>query len=230
MSECLQEGTTVVVVGAGAHGQVIAEALIESKTRVVVFADDDPELRGKSVLNLPIVGSVLEAAEAAGTESAFIVAVGSNALRQSLQTRLDDLGVAIASAIHPFSYVAPSARIGPGTMVCPGAVVNTGTVIGRGVVLNSGSSIDHHSIVGDWSTIAPGARTAGQVNVGRRSYVCTGAVIGPRVTIGSDSVIAAGSVVLDDVPSNVMVAGTPSRITREIDANYDWNRLISGQR
>ena len=38
----------------------------------------------------------------------------------------------------------------------------------------------------------------------------------PGVTIGSGCVIAAGSVVTKDIPDNVLVAGVPATIIKEI--------------
>ncbi len=39
------------------------------------------------------------------------------------------------------------------------------------------------------------------------------------VTIGENAIVAAGSVVTKDVPDNMVVAGSPARIIREIDAS-----------
>ena len=39
-----------------------------------------------------------------------------------------------------------------------------------------------------------------------------------RSQIGSGSVVAAGAIVTQDVPENVVVAGVPARIIKEIDA------------
>ena len=36
------------------------------------------------------------------------------------------------------------------------------------------------------------------------------------VTIGDNSVVAAGSVVVKDVPANVIVAGNPARVVKEL--------------
>jgi len=43
-----------------------------------------------------------------------------------------------------------------------------------------------------------------------------GVVVCPGVTIGENSVVGAGSVVTRDVPANVVVAGNPARVLREI--------------
>lgn len=45
-------------------------------------------------------------------------------------------------------------------------------------------------------------------------WIATGAIVlGPAV-IGSNSIVAAGSVVIGDVPPNVLVAGSPARVIR----------------
>ena len=38
------------------------------------------------------------------------------------------------------------------------------------------------------------------------------------IQIGSGSVVAAGAIVTQDVPENVVVAGVPARVIKEIDS------------
>ena len=48
-------------------------------------------------------------------------------------------------------------------------------------------------------------------------------VVLPGITIGDNVVIGAGSVVTKDIPSNVIAAGNPCRVIRQItaeDRNY----------
>ena len=53
------------------------------------------------------------------------------------------------------------------------------------------------------------------VRIGDNVMIFTNVVIGPGVKIGDNAVIASGSVVLSDVPSNVLVGGAPARVLRE---------------
>lgn len=54
------------------------------------------------------------------------------------------------------------------------------------------------------------------VRIGRNVWIGAGTVVLPGVTIGENSVIGAGSVVTKDVPANVVAAGNPCRVLREI--------------
>ena len=47
-------------------------------------------------------------------------------------------------------------------------------------------------------------------------WIGAGAIILPGVTIGENSIVGAGAVVKKDVPANVIVAGVPAKIVREI--------------
>lgn len=54
------------------------------------------------------------------------------------------------------------------------------------------------------------------VKIGSNVWIGANAVVLPGVTIGRNSVIGAGSVVTKDIPENVVAAGNPCRVLREI--------------
>jgi maltose O-acetyltransferase len=55
------------------------------------------------------------------------------------------------------------------------------------------------------------------VVIGDDVWLGGGAILLPGVTIGRGAVVGAGAVVSKDVPPNVVVAGNPARVIREID-------------
>lgn len=55
------------------------------------------------------------------------------------------------------------------------------------------------------------------IAIGNDVWIGGGAIICPGVSIGNGAVIAAGSVVVKNVPKNVMVAGNPAVVKKEID-------------
>lgn len=65
------------------------------------------------------------------------------------------------------------------------------------------------------------------VTIGDNIWIGAGVSILPGVSIGSNSVIGAGSVVVKNIPANVLAVGNPCRVIREI--NEDDRLRFSGQ-
>jgi acetyltransferase-like isoleucine patch superfamily enzyme len=61
----------------------------------------------------------------------------------------------------------------------------------------------------------PQIRTA-PVRIGDNVWIGMNAVVLKGVTIGENSVIGAGAVVTKDVPANVVVAGNPAKVVKEL--------------
>ncbi len=55
------------------------------------------------------------------------------------------------------------------------------------------------------------------VTIGNNVWIGGRAIINPGVTIGNNVVIASGSVVTKDVPDNVVVAGNPAKLIKNIE-------------
>ena len=89
--------------------------------------------------------------------------------------------------------------------------------------------IDDYVMIGPNVTIATGTRPilpelrlqAYQYNmpvhIKKNVWLGAGCIVLPGVTIGENTVIGAGSVVTKDIPANVVAAGTPCRVLREIN-------------
>ena len=58
--------------------------------------------------------------------------------------------------------------------------------------------------------------SAKPIVIGNNVWLGGGVVVVGGVTIGEDSVIGAGSVVVNDIPPNVIAVGNPCRVVREI--------------
>ena len=65
------------------------------------------------------------------------------------------------------------------------------------------------------------------ITIGDNVWVGGDTVINPGVTIGKNVVIGSGSVVTKDIPDNVVAAGNPCRVLREITAEDTayWTKL-----
>jgi sugar O-acyltransferase (sialic acid O-acetyltransferase NeuD family) len=207
----------IVIVGAGGHGQVVADVLLAAaragaNVRPVGYVDDDPARRGKVLLGLPVLGDT--GSLSAVPHDAVIVAIGDIATRRMFFERLQQQHERFAVARHPGAIIAEDVVVGPGTMICAGAIVNPGSVIGSNVILNTACTIDHHNHIGDHVHVAPRVCTGGDVTIGRGALVGIGAVVMPGRRVGADSIVGAGAVVHQDVPESTVVVGVPARAVR----------------
>jgi len=205
----------IVIVGAGGHGQVVADILLMRAANCdgltpVGFVDDDLSLRGRRILNLPVVGQIDDLRSVA--HDGIVVAIGSNSRRYQMCAALVARGEVLVSAIHPSAQIGYGVELGAGVMVSAGAVINTGSRVAMGTIVNSGATVDHHTEVGPCAHIAPGVHMGGEVQVGECALVGIGAIVLPRMRIGNDATVGAGAVVTSNVPDGVTVVGVPARV------------------
>jgi len=205
----------VLVIGAGGHGQVVADILLamraagDADVNPVGFLDGNPNLQGRVFLGLPVLGQDQDLN--AVPHDAVIVAIGDNARRRRLYEHLLRAGEVFANAVHPSAVLAPGVILEPGCMVCARAVVNTGAVILADTILNTGCVVEHHNRVGPHAHVAPGAVLGGECVVGEDALVGIGATILPRVRLGDGCVVGAGAVAVRDVAPGTTVVGVPAR-------------------
>lgn len=124
-------------------------------------------------------------------------------------------------------------RLGAGCYInCSCNFIDDGDIyIGERVMFGPGVTI---ATVGH--PIAPelrGYMYCDPVTIGNNCWIGANAVICPGVTIGENSVIGAGSVVTKDIPANVVAAGNPCTVIREIGERdrqfYYKDRLITAE-
>lgn len=126
-------------------------------------------------------------------------------------------GLRFHTLVHPTAYVSPLAALGPGTFIGARSIVASGATLDEHVFVNRGAAVGHDTRVGTFSRVQPGSNVGGLSQLGRGVTVGIGATLVERLVIGDNAVIGAGSTVLDDVPPNVVVVGTPARLHRSID-------------
>jgi sugar O-acyltransferase (sialic acid O-acetyltransferase NeuD family) len=159
---------SLVVVGCGAHGRIVAETASLLGYSVVGFADDNPAKHGQFSGKWKVLGrwNELEA-------NHYFVAIGNNLAREVIFMQLQNLGKSLPILVHPFSYVSPECKIGVGSVLLAGAVVQAGAVIKENVIVNIGAVVDHDSIVEAHAHLAQGAI------VGSFGRVASGEILPP---------------------------------------------------
>jgi sugar O-acyltransferase (sialic acid O-acetyltransferase NeuD family) len=219
----------VLILGAGGHGRVVLDILLQSgRHEVVGFLDNNADIHGRRVDGIPVLGPVDDLpllADQFGSP-AVIIAVGDNGVRRGLARQVESLGFELASAIHPSATLAHNATVGRNVVIAAGVVICAHCQIGDSVILNTGCIVDHQTMIGEGSHICPGVRIAGRVKVEPGVFVGIGATVIPKVTLGCESIIGAGAVVIEDVPALATVVGVPARPVKLAAASEDIAAML----
>lgn len=206
--------TGIIIVGAGGHGRVVADALRSAGADVLGFTDPDASLHGTSLDGLQVLGDDSVLARFAPHQHRLALGIGSvdvAPLRAGVAARLQAAGWQLETVVHPGAIVARSAVLEPGAQVMAGAIVQCGARIGSGALINTGAQVDHDCVIGRYAHLAPGAVLSGNVWLGEGCHVGTGAVIIQGVRLGDRVMVAAGAVVVSDARDDTRLFGVPAR-------------------
>lgn len=158
--------------------------------------------------------------------------VVENDRRNSGVPLLDLKGV--KARIEPGAIIREKVEIGEGAVIMMGAVINIGAVVGEGTMIDMGAVLGGRAMVGSRCHIGAGAVLAGVVEPASATPVIVedGVLVGANavviegVHIGKNAVVAAGAVVIEDVPENAVVAGSPAKIIKMKDEKTEGKTAL----
>ena len=202
----------LVIFGSGGHAVSVANVALSAGYKIECFIDK--EKKGLDLIGYKIIGDVGELENA--DSFSFAIAVGDNAVREAVYKDLIKKipKLHFPPLIHASAVISFFTEIGEGTVVMPKAVIGPSSKIGKFCLINTQASIDHDSVMLDYSSLAPGVLTGGNVEIGLRSAISIGAVIKHGLKIGDDSVVGANSYLNKDLSNNQVAYGTPAKQVR----------------
>lgn len=209
----------IVIFGSSGHAKVVIDVVEKQGKYHILGLIDSLKPAGEMVFGYEILGAEdkLVALAESGDVDGGLIAIGDNWKRYLVSEKVNSLlpGFQFVHVIHPSAQLARGAIIEDGSVLMAGAIVNSDSRVGRFCILNTRSSLDHDSVMEDFSSLAPNAVTGGNVHIGACSAVSLGASIIHGVKIGEHSVIGAGALVVDDIPHHAVAYGTPAKVMRK---------------
>jgi len=177
------------------------------------FVDDEPpagELNGQKVL------SYTEFLNFPAEEKFVVIAISDGLVREKIASRLSNDGIIPWSLKAQTSVVTDDVSLGEGAILSHFSLLTCNIQIGKYFHANHYTQVSHDCVIGDFVTLAPGARCNGNVHVLDYAYIGSNAVIkqgdplNPLV-IGRGAVIGMGAVVTKSVEPGITVVGNPAR-------------------
>ncbi|WP_051605490.1 hypothetical protein [Sediminibacter sp. Hel_I_10] len=209
----------IVVFCAGPQTRVIIDILQDQPEYNIVGVIDSVQAIDSEFYGYKVIGrqNELERLSHAYNFHSGIVGLGDNYLREKvvleIVAQLKDFK--FINAISKFSYISPTSKIGVGNVIMPGVVINSEALMANHCVINTNSSLEHNSVMEDFSSLSAGVTTGGYFNLGRYSAITLGVVIMDRVSIGENVVVGSSSLVTKDLESHGLYYGSPAKRIRE---------------
>lgn len=206
-----------VIIGAGTQGQVYASYLKEAGINLIGFMDDNPDLIGKDVIGLPVLGKYKDLFKPEFKELIQDVycPIGINSVRVKYLSTLKKEGYNIPNFIHPSVSIAPDVEIGEGVYMLVGNIVMPHTKLGNYIMINMDSTIAHHVELEDGVFLSSGVNIGANINVRKNAYIGMGVTIMTGISeVGKESLMGAGTTIIKDVPCYATMVGNPGRMIR----------------
>lgn len=161
----------LIILGAGGHGQVVADLARQTgRYEQVQFLDDQ-------AVGADIVGKCEDYFKFKTVDIEMYPAFGNNEARIQWESRIMEMGITLAKIVHPLAYVSPKAEIADGCVIMPYAMVNTNTKIKKACIVNLGAVVDHDCVLEEGCHLAPGAIVKGENHLPKGTKVDSGEVV-----------------------------------------------------
>lgn len=210
----------MIIVGAKGFAKEIAEVLLQLNYsgQIAFFDNVSNNLPEKLFQKYPVFANLDQVNQFMNQHgNGFVLGLGNPVVRYNMAKLFIQAGGEMETIISPFSRIGVLGNsIKAGCNIMTGTVITSDVSINQGVLINLNCTIGHDVNIGRYVELSPGVHLSGLTNIGDFSVLGTGAVVIPKIHIGNNVIVAAGSVVTKDIPDNVMVAGAPAIIKKEL--------------
>jgi len=214
----------VIVLGAGGNCRDIVDTMLDINLQAgrtlfepVGYLDDAPGKKGARLGGFPVLGPLDHAADYADCH--FVYGINGTLFMARKRAILEGTGIPrerFVTLVHPSAAVSTMARVGAGVVILQNVSVCSEARIGDHVMILPNTAVCHDAEVGDLSYLTAGVILTGYVRLEEAVYMGAGASVRCRATIGARAIVGMGSVVLEDVPPESVVAGVPARPIRKL--------------
>jgi len=208
----------ILLIGGGLHASYCIDIIIkEGKYNIIGIVDSIKDI-GTEIFGYKIIGRQEQLKELIIRYDIHggIITIGDNWSRKIVSDCIKNLipNFQFVNAIHPSTIIGMNVQLGIGIVIMAGCIINPNSIVGDFCFFATGAQLEHDCKIGDFASISAGSITGGKVNIGKYTAITLGVTILDRLNIGENTVIGSGSLVIKDIPDNVLAYGNPAKIIR----------------
>jgi sugar O-acyltransferase (sialic acid O-acetyltransferase NeuD family) len=208
----------LVIFGAGEIAEVAHFYFThDAKASVAAFTVDAQYLKQATFCGLPVM-AFEEAQRAFPAQSHDLFVAMSyakvNAARARKCAEARAKGYRLATYVSSKATVWPGFSAGGNCFILEDNTLQPFATLGDNVTLWSGNHIGHHARIGANCFITSHVVISGGVEIGDNAFIGVNATLRDHIKVGAHAVIGAGSLVLEDVPEEGVVAARGSELSK----------------
>jgi len=212
----------IVLIGGGDQAHYTIDIIHkEGKYKIVGIIDAQPKI-GSTKFGYKIIGRQENIKELITKFDIHggVISIGDNWTRHYVASEIKGYvpDFKFFNAIHPSCIIGEHVKFGEGIIAMAGCIFNPRSTIGDHTFFATGAQVEHDCIIGNYASISAGSITGGYVELGDFAAITLGVIVFDRTKIGKNSVVGAGSLVVKDLPDNVLAYGNPAKIIRKREA------------
>ena len=202
----------LIIIGAGGFAKSIIDSINYTEIDLIGFIDTYKQGYHEGY---PIIANDVNEIKNP-QDYVYFIGVGEPKVRYQFLHLLRENQLPLINIIDSTSLISQKVELGESIYIGKLCIVNSGCKLNDGVVVNTRSLIEHGNQIDFCSNISTNVVLNGDVKVGDRTFVGSCTVVNGQISIGSQSIIGSGSVVIRNIADKVVVAGSPTRLIREI--------------
>ena len=208
----------LLIYGAGGLGVEILDLCYRhnkwSEYRPLFIDDFQPN---RTLLDIPVISFSEAKQNYLGSD--LIIAVGDPLGRKKIFSRVAACDFSLPVIVDSTALVSKNASLGRGCIICPHVIIGPKSKLGENTLINAKSIVGHDAKVGQHSVLASMVNVGGHASIGENSMLGMNSSISPKGRVGKNCLITMQSLVLKDIPDNVIAVGNPARASRR---NFEY--------
>lgn len=209
----------LVIIGAGGCGREVAWLVddinkINNQWNLLGFIDENEDNHGKILNGYKILGGFDYLINKDNIY--YVCAIGNSKIKKKIvEEKCSKYNIKAATLIHPTVLISDkNNEIGEGCIICANSIITINVKLGKHVFVNFNCTITHDVVIEEFVTIYPNVNISGNCNISKCVEIGTGTKIIQGKSIGENTILGAGSIVVNDLQSDVTAVGVPARVIK----------------
>ncbi|MCF7568625.1 acetyltransferase [Sabulilitoribacter arenilitoris] len=205
----------ILIIGASGHSKMIIDIIIKNNEYNIVGLIDSFKSIDSKIFGYKVIGNENDIPKLIKKHNIFgaLISIGDNWVRKQMKELIESKSpnLEFISAIHPSAVLANGVFIPKGTVVMANVTINSDAKVGEFCIINTKSSLGHDSNMDNFSSLAPGVTTGGNITIGFCSAISLGTSVIQNIKIGKHTIVGAASLVIRDIGDYKLAYGIPAR-------------------